>query len=372
MSGADSPALRVFTPALLADDTLDEAPIGVTFSGALLFADIAGFTPLTERLAESGAEGSETLSALLTDYFGALIDIVLDGGGDVWALAGDALLAVWPGDEVGAVRGAATAALQAQQALAEHRTPFGEPITTRIAIAPGELTLELLGAHDGRVTMRSAVAARVGADGEPASGHPGVVQINAVPATDVVDLRPRLGAAPERLVPEVVRSHIGAGRADWLAEFRPIHVAFINLDGFLGLGLGERHELVRALQGVIVATGGQVFRFLVDDKGATAIAGYGLPGGVDDRGAVRSVELAMRAQQVLVDHGIRGGIGVASGRGFVGPVGSARRAQYSVNGMVMNRAARLMQRAVGECGDVPDATRYKFAAIFNHFLFCYL
>jgi class 3 adenylate cyclase len=108
--------LERFRPQLLSARAAPaEPPVQVDFVGAVLFADIAGFTPLTERLAERGREGSELLSDLLTGFFGELIDIVVDRGGDVWALAGDALLAIWDGgsdgDVAGAARSAASAAL---------------------------------------------------------------------------------------------------------------------------------------------------------------------------------------------------------------------------------------------------------------------
>ena len=61
---------------------------------AVLFADISGFTALTERLAEEGPEGVETLTAVLNDYFGRMVDAIEASGGDVVKFAGDALLAL--------------------------------------------------------------------------------------------------------------------------------------------------------------------------------------------------------------------------------------------------------------------------------------
>src|SRR3954462_3971321 len=66
---------------------------------ALLFADISGFTALTERLAERGPAGAEELTAFLNTYFGQLIDLIAAHGGDVVKFAGDALLALWPASE---------------------------------------------------------------------------------------------------------------------------------------------------------------------------------------------------------------------------------------------------------------------------------
>ena len=63
---------------------------------ALLFADISGFTALTERLAQRGPAGVEELSRLLNTSFGQILDTIETHGGDVVKFAGDALLAIWP------------------------------------------------------------------------------------------------------------------------------------------------------------------------------------------------------------------------------------------------------------------------------------
>jgi class 3 adenylate cyclase len=74
-------------------------PEGERLAAAVLFADISGFTALTERLARTGPGGLEELTELLNGCFGQLVQLVVDHGGDVVKFAGDALLALWPADE---------------------------------------------------------------------------------------------------------------------------------------------------------------------------------------------------------------------------------------------------------------------------------
>jgi class 3 adenylate cyclase len=57
--------------------------------------DIAGFTPLTERLARHGAAGAEEMAGLLTDYFGPLVAASSAHGGEIAQFEGDAILVVW-------------------------------------------------------------------------------------------------------------------------------------------------------------------------------------------------------------------------------------------------------------------------------------
>src|SRR5438067_2061942 len=71
-------------------------PFADTLSAAALFADISGFTALSERLAARGSDGVEELTRVLNAYFGRLIEIITGHGGDVVKFAGDALLAFWP------------------------------------------------------------------------------------------------------------------------------------------------------------------------------------------------------------------------------------------------------------------------------------
>ena len=43
------------------------------YRAALLFADISGFTPLTERMGKLGQEGVEKLTRHLNEYFSKLV-----------------------------------------------------------------------------------------------------------------------------------------------------------------------------------------------------------------------------------------------------------------------------------------------------------
>src|SRR5512132_4680098 len=73
----------------------NEQPAAEEMQASILFADISGFTILTEQLAERGPVGVEMLARILNEYFGQLIDIIHDYGGDVVKFAGDAVIAVW-------------------------------------------------------------------------------------------------------------------------------------------------------------------------------------------------------------------------------------------------------------------------------------
>ena len=67
---------RLIQNRIVVDPAPIEAPVSEEFQAAVLFADISGFTRLTEGLAERGPQGVETLARILNEYFGQLIDIV--------------------------------------------------------------------------------------------------------------------------------------------------------------------------------------------------------------------------------------------------------------------------------------------------------
>src|SRR4051794_40585020 len=88
--------------ALSKHPTLGPDPSTETFPAAALFADISGFTALTERLGQGGPSGIEEIATILNAYFGPLVALVPAQGGDVVKFAGDAPPAIFPAhDEPG-------------------------------------------------------------------------------------------------------------------------------------------------------------------------------------------------------------------------------------------------------------------------------
>src|SRR3970040_2195457 len=81
---------------VIANPTAIESPVAEDLQAAILCADISGFTLLTERMAEKGPTGVESLARILNEYFGQLIDIIHEYGGGGGKVAGDAGIRVLP------------------------------------------------------------------------------------------------------------------------------------------------------------------------------------------------------------------------------------------------------------------------------------
>ena len=140
--------------------------------GSAIFADISGFTPLTEKLTQSlgPRRGVEALSQQLNDVYGALIDEVECYGGSVISFAGDSIIA-WFEDEASSSAALRTVTCAGQMQVAMQK--FKElslkvVITTGPArrLIVGDPDIQLMDTLAGRTIGRLATAERLARKGE--------------------------------------------------------------------------------------------------------------------------------------------------------------------------------------------------------------
>ena len=353
--------------------------------GALLYLDVSGFTRLTDEFDRRGPEGAEALATALHRYFVRVVDVIEARGGDVVAFAGDAAIVLFRARELGtpraAARAAAAAAVAVQAALAGWEPAPGVVLRTRAGVGAGELRFVDVGGHGGRWESLVAGPAMADAFDALASAAPGeAIATAAVVATLEPDDRrePRARgqarlldvtappAAPP-LVPEAVsaaglRAVVpppvalaadagGTARSRWLAEFRPVTALFAVMptsDWSAARAIDGLQTSVAAMQRAIVEHDGAPYQLLVDDKGTTLVAAFGLPPHAASDDATRAVAAAMALRRELAAVDVRAGIGVASGRLFTGAFGTAFRAHFALRGSAMNLASRLAGLAPGD------------------------
>lgn len=366
--------------------------------GAVLFADVSGFTALAERLAERGPEGAEELSALLNRYFGRLIALIGGHGGAVIRFAGDALLALWPAERgtAGAAAGpadaraaspdgalaaatvrAARCGLEVQRELAGERFGPDVRLTLRIGVGAGPVqVLYVGGVHDrwecvatGPPLQQMASAERQAGPGEVVlspeawalagagcTGSPrgeGCVRLETVRSGPPVGAAAPAPALPSDalLAPFVsrsIRDRVAAGQTEWLSELRRVTVVFVHLRGLDPAAadfLAHTQAAFRAIQTTVGQLEGSIDKLAQDDKGLVVLAAFGLPPRAHEDDPVRGVRAALAVHAALAAQGVPCGVGVTTGRVFCGLVGSADRCEYTVIGDPVNLAARLMQRA---------------------------
>jgi class 3 adenylate cyclase/tetratricopeptide (TPR) repeat protein len=94
---------------------------GELLEGSFIFADVTGFTALTGELSRQGTAGREEMNRLMRALFAALLEPLLNSGGDLLIFAGDAVLASFPARIEGQdARWATRTALRLVEAI----TPF--------------------------------------------------------------------------------------------------------------------------------------------------------------------------------------------------------------------------------------------------------
>ena len=105
------------------------------------------------------------------------------------------------------------------------------------------------------------------------------------------------------------------------------------------------HKVLCSVQKSIYQYEGAINKFLMDDKGSTLIACFGLPPGAHEDDAARGVLAALNVCEQLFDMGLSASCGLTFGEGFCGIIGTRVRREYTVLGDCVNLSARLMQRA---------------------------
>jgi class 3 adenylate cyclase len=385
--------LASYVPSLLLraiekNPALRREPSAATFPAAVLFADITGFTALTERLGQRGPAGAEEMTSILNAYFEPLVALVNAHGGDIVKFAGDALLAVFPAEDEPATDGAADGRLAAvaaraahcgvmiQSTLGSYQAAPGISLQVRVGIGAGDVVTSQVGGVAGRweLLVAGAPLAQVGqaesladpgqvilskeawalvapkADGQPVAG--GYARLDRVrEPLPIRALRtPVLGPAAEpalhAYIPANVAVRLDAGQTQWLAELRRVTVLFINLPDLTeGASLEQAQKGMLAVQSILERYEGTITRLGADDKGTLVLAAFGLPMLAHEDDPYRAAQAALDIQAALSQEGMRGAIGVTTGRAYCGVVGSSVRHEYTMIGDAVNVAARLMQAA---------------------------
>lgn len=360
------------------------APASEQFPAALLFADISGFTALTERLAQRGPVGAEELTSLLNAYFGRLINLISRHGGDVVKFAGDALIALWPAQSLPqlaeATHRAGQCGLSVQQQLNAYEVSPGIQLSLKLTLGAGTISAMHVGGVfnrweflvTGEPLTRVAAVGHLAKPGElvlapqawellhtvadgtplPQTNHGPAVRLNRLHQTlplmngETVTISPVMEAGLRAYIPGAILTRLAAGLSGWLAELRRVTVLFINLpDLDYGMPLADAHNLMCSLQSAVYRYEGSINKLSVDDKGVTLIAAFGLPPLSHEDDAIRGVQAALDIQAELESLNLQSAIGITTGRAFCGSVGNDQRREYTMIGDVVNMAARLMQAA---------------------------
>ena len=354
--------------------------------GTLLMGDVSGFTAMSESLAKAGKEGAESLTDIINSFFGDMLGIASEYGGDTMTFGGDAVLLLFRGE--GHARRACAAALTMLGATARLRAYKVGTRRVRLGMSmgahSGEFFVGSAGLEESRLqcilfgpgAARTCLAEAAASSGEllvtqgsvealagegrvePRDGFFRVLEVP--PAAHVgssADMD--LSLVTPRLLPYVPPA-VGAASAPDApphaieSDHRKVCVAFINImgvDELLGTDgpasvLGELQDYVAAVVRLADRYGGYLVSNDVYTLGLKLIVCFGAPVAHehDTANALRMV-LALRSETEGMGLRLPCRIGLNSGFVFGGDVGPAYRRQYTVMGDAVNLAARLMSAA---------------------------
>ncbi len=371
--------------ALAAGETLPDRT-----RGAALFADISGFTPLTEALVrELGPQrGAEELTRYLNLVYDAVIDELHRYGGSVVAFAGDAITCWLDGDDGLRAVAAALAMQKEMERFCAIFTPAGTTVAlamkAAVATGParrfvvGDPALRVIDALAGETLARLAGAEHLALKGEVVIDGatlvqlPGVLKLGEVRRdaqtgqtvhvvnglSQSVAQRPWPSLPPHALGEEEVRRWLLApvyerlrrGLGNFLAELRPTVALFVRFGGIdydHDEDAGAKLDAyIRWLQSVVDRYDGTLIDLNIGDKGSYLYINFGAPLTHEDNAdRAAATALALRALPPTLSDLDQAQIGISQGRMRAGAYGGASHRTYGVLGDAVNTAARLMMAA---------------------------
>jgi class 3 adenylate cyclase/tetratricopeptide (TPR) repeat protein len=369
--GAD---LTPYVPRLVLEwDDPGDGGAHEKIEGTLVFADVSGFTRLSERLALAGGRlGAEQLTEVIDEIFDQLLRVAIRRGGEMLKYGGDAALIFFRGPDH-APR-AVAASMDMQQRLHDiGRVDTGAGVVRMrmsVGVHTGDFDMFLVGgshrelviggpdttrtiemeaaaaAGEVLVSDRTAACLPAGVCGAERDGARLVRRAPAAPKVRPVVRDPDDRAAA--YLPPVLRDHLLGGSVE--AEHRLVTQAFVHLSGLDGLleregGTGAAdalHGTIATIQEAFLRYGVTFLASDIAPDGVKVIAVTGAPGAVEEPEA-RTVAALRAVRDARTPLPIRAGI--HCGHVFTGDVGPVFRRTYTTIGDVTNTAARVMAHA---------------------------
>ncbi len=359
-------------------------------SGSVLFADISGFTPLTEAYEQhlGSRRGGEELARILNEVYDQMIGEVDKVRGSVIGFAGDAITCWLDGDDGSRAVSCALAMQDGMQQFSAVPSPgggtialglkaavtlgrvkrfvVGQPAVQKVDVLAGEpvyrvAEVEQL-ANRGDVLIDAATreslneAVTIAEERCDETGRPfawKVTGIEAIPAMDPWPDSNQLELPQEVVDPwmiAAIRERLNSGMGQFLTELRPATAMFVR---FGGIDFESDADASRKLdaffswvQGVVNSYEGVVHQLTLGDKGSFLYAAFGAPiSHEDDTARALSTALQLRALPPDLEFIDSLQIGIARGSTRSGAYGGITRRTYGVLGDQVNLSARLMGKA---------------------------
>ncbi|MBN2363393.1 tetratricopeptide repeat protein [candidate division WOR-3 bacterium] len=326
------------------------------FDGAVIFADISGFTEMTKTLMEKGTEGIEVLTLTINDVFTPALSIVSSSGGFVTVFGGDAFYAVFDSSSDDFTSRALFCAQEITKLFEESgikKTSSGVfTLSVKTGLSLGEINWGIIENPfqnsyyfkgppiDSAAKIQSFCKKNsVAADGFFAASFKDRRMFHQT-ENGVFSTLCKVSPTKNRLHQKktafsVAKSFFPAGILETTVkgEFREVVSVFFSFKDtpFTSDNISKTISLV-------AKTGGYFNRVSYGDKGGFVLAFFGAPSGKELL-CERASKMALSVSKIP-DFMICAGI--SFGMCFAGFTGSEERAEYTCQGEKVNLAARLM------------------------------
>lgn len=363
--------------------------------GSALFADISGFTSLTEALAQTYGlqRGAEELSRYLNQIYALLITEVDNYGGSVINFSGDAItcwfdntreIKCTPDEKLSSLH-ATSCALAMQQimydfppAIVPQCKPV--PLAVKIAIATGKVQRFIAGdpiiqcfdVLAGETLFRMAQGECLAFNGEVLidattakllTDSVSIIEWRIAPNTNysfgvIQDQQPLIPVSCVQVAPSFallnadtihpwillpIYERLQCGLSEFMTELRPTVALFLQFSGIDFDATDAENTLdtyIRWVQSIVSHYAGVVLDLTIGDKGCYLYANFGaLIAHEDDAKRAVFAALELRTGNLITK------IGISRGTMRVGAYGGLSRHTFGAIGDEVNLAARLMQAA---------------------------
>jgi class 3 adenylate cyclase/tetratricopeptide (TPR) repeat protein len=320
----------------------------VVFQGALLLADISGFTSMTEMLAESGKAGTEQLTALLNNYFDKMLTIAEEYGGSVITFSGDSLLVRFADKDNAAA--CARKMLNSMGSFSNMVIAGNRfSLKAKVVVGEGRWNQYIIGdSKRAHLLLRGRLIKELAQREKDASAGDLILFHSSA----------RVSSAPQAAFPSVNEAFLSPGSDRLHGEHRTVTAVFLNLltDNAGHRVLKNFQSLYREISSTVGRFGGYLHH--IDDllsKGSRILILFGAPvsHGNDTLNAVMAMmELFSDTRK---KYGFRLSCGIDTGYAFSGMVGNDNRKQYTVIGDPVNTAARLAENTASGTVNVSES-----------------
>ncbi|XP_049653417.1 adenylate cyclase type 10-like [Accipiter gentilis] len=367
-----------FLPSLIAEDYLKIISPVQAVQGVLLFADISGFTALTEKFIQRAGpdRGTDELAQTLNSCLCDILEEVLTFGGDIFKFAGDAVLVLWrapPRELAKTISLVLQCSRQIQRKYGKRDTHVGQKIQLKIGISAGPVDLLVVGDRRRQYFLICGEALDEVCEAEElANAGEVILSATSWELCEQHRLRTRR-LAGKRAVKAWIRClgqnaktlyaslYDTQGASAWkgklddrvpldlFSELRPVTSLFVQLQLTAGISTVDIrtliHDASRKMLEILCPHKGKINKIVLFDKGCMFLCVFGLSGEKLPYESIHALQSAIQifnSCSTMLMEVEAVSVAVTSGMVFCGVTGHPLRHEYTVIGQKVNLAARMM------------------------------